>query len=95
MHKLKTHYYKVDPADWWWNNNYAGFRFKWGWFRYPKGRHHWVSIREIDLLDEDGLGCTVRPRDPWKLPDCYEDRPFSRGRLKSWKDVTKKRKQWE
>lgn len=76
------------PGDGW----YHGFRHE------VRGRRAWVSQREMDSIDslEHSVYCTLRARDVRRLPDSWDDLPLSRGFwIRSWKDKTKRKKQWE
>lgn len=61
------------------------------------GRRAWKSQIEADAIEErdHGVRCRPRPRTTAKLPDSWCDVRISRGFwVKSWKDKTKKKRQW-
>ncbi len=94
MFKIKKHY-RAKPQSWFWGKPNS-YYLEWTYFRHPIGRRQWVSQCEIDSIDEDGMGCSPRTRDRLKLPDAYDDIGRSRGfYVKCWKDLTRKKKQWE
>ena len=95
MWKKKSHLQRC--PDWSWITHYRGFYNPWNYRRRPRGRHQWVSQFQLDAMEsrESGITCSVRPRSPFELPSAWDDVKHSQYYFKSWKDVTKKRKQWE
>ena len=86
------------PEDWFYfTDSYRGFYHFHHYFRDPKGRRQWIGQLIIDRIDgrSEGYDCHVRPRTKCYLPDDWEDLNYSIPNPKSWKDVTRKRKQWE
>ena len=92
MFKLKKTYRKSDYP---WSRGH--YWFAWGWFRAVRTAGEFRQGCALKSLKrEERLNIKGRIRKGIdSLPDAWDDVSISRGRAKSWKDVSRKRKQWE
>lgn len=90
MFKKKDHYKRYDMS--WWRTDYWYYYVQWNYFRTPRTaayRRNELGVRDdLDLREYK-----FRTRSKDHMPTAWDDERYV-GPMKSWKMVSRCRKQW-